>query len=290
MGLSDWDDGITRALVRPPFRDAAGRKGFWERFSHAPEHQVRRLDFRLTGWPRWERPLRVAFLSDFHAGSHTGDVARLEAIVAEAADCRPDIALYGGDFVNMMPFGGGRIPPAVIARILGGLQAPLGRIAVVGNHDRNYGTEEVSAALCAEGITVLDDASCSIAFAGADITVTGIPDARIGRPAAHAALAALPMDAPSLVLAHDPYWFGHLPKSPHPGPHLMLAGHTHGGQICLPVIGPLRNASHAPMRWTYGRIEEDGRQMYVTSGLGCSGIPLRLNMPPEFAMIEINGA
>jgi predicted MPP superfamily phosphohydrolase len=286
VGLADWDDHLTRWLAEPPFRDEAGRKGWLERFSRAQPHQVRRFSLSIAGWPRWPRPLRIAFLSDFHVGSHAGDVARLTAIVDEAASLAPDIALLGGDFVNMMPFGGGRVPPFVIARALARLAPPLGRAAVLGNHDRNYDPEEVTAALQHEGIAVLGDRPHHFAFGGAEIDVIGIHDARCDQPQGRALLAALRPDRPTIVLAHDPVWFAQVPA----GPHLVLAGHTHGGQIRLPWIGPLRNASHAPMRWTLGLIEEDGKRMIVTGGLGCSGIPLRVGVLPEYALIEVNGA
>ncbi|HEX2216938.1 MAG TPA: metallophosphoesterase [Xanthobacteraceae bacterium] len=244
------------------------------------------MELEIAGWPRWSRPLRVAFLSDFHLGSYTGDVPRLEAIVEEASVLAPDLALYGGDFVNMMLFGGGRVPPNVAARILGRLPAPLGRIAVLGNHDRNYSSGEVADALRRHDIVVLSDEQRRITFEGAEIDIVGIHDARRERPRAHALLSSLQKDQPSIVLAHDPYWFKHLP----PGPHLMLAGHTHAGQISLPVIGPLRNASHAPLRWTYGLVKEPGKRLYVTSGLGCSALPLRIGAPPEYVIVEVNGA
>jgi predicted MPP superfamily phosphohydrolase len=88
------------------------------------------------------------------------------------------------------------------------------------------------------------------------------------------------------VLAHDPFWFAHLPA----GPYLMLAGHTHGGQIRFPVVGALRNGSRAPMRWSHGHIEEGGRHLYVSAGLGTSGIPLRIGMPPEYAIVDVAGS
>ena len=287
MSFGDWDDRLTHRLVRPPFRDEKGRKGLLERFAHAPPHRVEWRALTLPGWPRFARPLRIAFLSDFHVGSHTGDVERLAAIVAEASALSPDLALFGGDFVNMIPFGGGRVPPHVIARLLGALNAPLGRLAVLGNHDRNYGPGEITEALRREGVTMLDAAvPHPVAFDGGEIDVLGIHDARMDQPQSRKMLAALTPQRPCLVLAHDPYWFTHLPA----GPHLMLAGHTHGGQICLPLIGPLRNASRAPMRWTHGLVEEDGKRMFVTSGIGCSGLPLRIGCPPEYLMLEVNGA
>jgi predicted MPP superfamily phosphohydrolase len=282
-GISDWDDRLTLWLVKPPFRDEVGRKGLIAPFAKAQPHAVRHLKFAIPGWPRFARPLRIAFLSDFHTGSHTDDIARLDRIVAEAASHAPDVVLYGGDYVNMLAFGGGRIPPRVIARALGRLQAPLGRFGVIGNHDRSYGPDEVTQALRDTDVTMLYDATAEITHEGQAITIVGVPDARVDRPAPRELLGGL--NGPSIVLTHDPVWFHDVPA----GPHLTLAGHTHGGQICLPFIGPIRNASKAPMKWTYGLIEEPGKRMYVTSGLGCSGIPLRIGRPPEFVIAEVTG-
>lgn len=276
---------MTRALARPPFTDERGHKGWFERISRAQPHRVRELAVSLPGWPRFDKPLRIAFLSDFHVGSHAGDVGRFEAIVAETARFAPDLVLYGGDYVNMQPLGGGRVPPHVIARILGTLQAPLGRFAALGNHDFTYGAEEVSAALSREGIAVLDDTRTSVTCGGHAIELVGISDARTDHPQAHAALASLPA-GPGIVLAHDPAWFAHVPA----GPYLTLSGHTHGGQIAFPVIGPVVNASRAPLRWSYGHIVEGRRQLYVTSGLGTSGVPVRMNMPPEIVVLDVTGS
>ncbi len=109
---------FTRAITRPPFRDDLGHKGWFNRISRAQPHVVRHLHLEIAGWPNWSRPMRIAFLSDFHTGSHSGDIARLTAIVAEASRLVPDVVLFGGDYVNMQPFGGGRVPPNTIAAIL----------------------------------------------------------------------------------------------------------------------------------------------------------------------------
>jgi predicted MPP superfamily phosphohydrolase len=284
--MSALRDRLFRALTRPPFRDAEGRKGWLSPFAHAQPHAVRQIALALPNWPVWKRPLRIAFLSDFHVGSHTGDVIRLARIVEEAREYRPDLALYGGDFVNLIPFGGGRVPPETVAAILSRLDAPLGRVAVLGNHDRNYGLDDVTKALRANGIMVLFDSVHEAAFEGSRVPIVGIHDARRDRLESHAILTKLDASKPAIVLAHDPHWFAYLPA----GPHLMLAGHTHGGQICLPGYGPLRNASWAPLRWSYGMIVEGGKRMYVTSGLGCSALPLRVAARPEWVLLELNGA
>jgi predicted MPP superfamily phosphohydrolase len=276
---------LLRAITRPPFRDHHGRKGWLEPFSRAKPHALRRFALTLPGWPHWPRPLRVAFLSDFHTGSHAGDVARYAGIVEEARALAPDLVLFGGDYVNMQPLGGGRVPPHVTAQILGRLPAPCGRFAVIGNHDVAYGEEDVVAALQASGIVVLDDETTRVRFAGHDITIAGVPDAKVERGQAGAMLAGLPRDMPAIVLTHDPVWFAQV-SSP---AHLTLAGHTHGGQIRLPFFGAVINRSAAPLRWTYGLVTEEQRHLYVTSGLGTSGVPIRIGIAPEYVLIEING-
>lgn len=277
---------LRRVLVRRPFTDTTGRKPYLQLLTRAKPHRVRRLDLAIAGWPIWEKPLRIALLADFHVGSHADDLARLHAIVLEAQSYRPDLVLLGGDFVNMMLFGGGRIAPDIIVTMLAQLRAPLGSFAVLGNHDHDYGAAEVSDALRRHAISELNEQPHTLSIAGRTLDLIGIPDARQKSAALARALRKLSEDRPTLVLAHDPYWFKYLPR----GPHLMLSGHTHGGQIRFPWLGALRNASAAPLRWSYGHIVEDGRQLYVTSGLGTSGVPLRIGTRPEYVVLDVNGA
>lgn len=267
-----------------PYRDELGHKGIFQRISRAQEHVVRRVTITIPGWPR-VRPLRIAFLSDLHAGSHADDVTRLTAIIAEAAALEPDLVLHGGDFMNMQRFGGGRLSPGAIARILAPLDAPLGRFAVLGNHDCNYGADEIAAALLSQGIAVLNDEKRSLVFEGRTVELVGLPHTRRLRDRGRVLLAGLSSESPTIILTHDPYWFAYVPK----GPRITLAGHTHGGQIRFPGIGALRNASRAPLRWSYGLVKEDERYLYVTGGLGTSGIPLRIGVPPEYAILEVGG-
>jgi predicted MPP superfamily phosphohydrolase len=227
----------------------------------------------------------VVFLSDLHTGSHSNDVVRLAGIVAEAQTFSPDLVLFGGDFVNMQVFGGGRVPPRVIAAILAELRGSIGQFAVLGNHDYTYGAEEISDALRTRGITVLDDDRQSMKFESCSIDIVGIPDAHVERIRSKDMMAGLLPGQPTIVLAHDPVWFAHIPA----GPHLTLAGHTHGGQISLPGLGIVRNSSQAPLRWSYGLVAERGQYLYVTSGIGTSGVPLRWRVPPEFVVLDVIG-
>jgi predicted MPP superfamily phosphohydrolase len=279
-----WDERLTRGLVRRPFTDIQGHKSWWLRpFVQAQAHVVRHYSLTLAGWPRL--PVRIAFLADFHIGSHAGDVARLAALSTEVSSFEPDLVLLGGDYVNMQTFGRGRVPPRVIAHLLAPLTGRHGRFAVLGNHDYTYGETEITAALRDHGIAVLDHARAGVTIGGHTIDVVGLPDAHVMRQKCRELLAPLTPDRPAIVLAHDPVWFKEVPA----GPHLTLAGHTHGGQVRLPGLGALTNASRAPLRWSHGLVVEDGRHMIVTAGLGTSGIPLRIGVPPEFVIIEVAG-
>ena len=199
-----FSERVTLGLVRRPYQDADGRKGWLTPFAHAQPHVVRHYELTLPGWPKFERPLRIAFLSDFHVGSHTGDVARHTAIAREAAAFLPDLVLLGGDFMNMQVFGGGRVPPRVIARLLARIMGRADRFAILGNHDYMYGEQEVAAALRAHGIAVLDHERGTFTFGSHTIDVVGVPDAHIVRPRAKALLAGLTGERPTIVLAHDP--------------------------------------------------------------------------------------
>jgi uncharacterized protein len=273
-------------LVRRPFTDEVGHKGAFERIARAPAHAVRRLSLTLPHWPHWKKPLRIVFVADFHAGSYSGDVARLTAIMAEAQGHHPDLVLYGGDYMNMAPVGGGRIAPRVIAGLLGRIEAPLGRFAVLGNHDYDYGAAEIAAAIRDRGITVLDDELRALSHEGATFDLLGIPDAHSDRDAAQSVIRGLSPQCPTLILTHDPHWFRYV-RAP---AHMMLSGHTHGGQIRLPYFGAFINMSRAPLRWSYGHVVENGRHLFVTAGIGTSAIPLRIGAPPDYAVIEINGS
>jgi predicted MPP superfamily phosphohydrolase len=275
---------LAGAVLRRPYQNAAGRKGLLGLLARAQRHVVQHHALTLRGWPRFSRPLRIAFLSDVHLGSHRGDVARFTALADEVAALAPDLVLFGGDYMNMQLLGDGRVPPEIIAGILSRIAAPCGRFGVLGNHDYVYGKADVAAALRGAGIAVLDHDREAFTFENHRIDLVGLSDAHIAWPDGQKLLTELG-DRPAIVLMHDPAHFTGVPV----GPFLTLAGHTHGGQIRLPGIGVLTNSSAAAMRWTHGLVVEEGRYMIVTAGLGTSGLPLRIGVPPEFVVIDVNG-
>ena len=237
----------------------------------------RRLE--LPRWPRTLDGLRLGLLSDLHAGApHAGPKAIARA-VERLNDEAPDAILLLGDYIDAHPLWGGRISPAAIARELAALRAPLGTYAVLGNHDWKQVGEEMWRALEDAGIEVLEN---RVMKAG-DIHVAGLADLRSRRPDLPGALTGVPAGAPVVLLAHDPDVFPYVPARV----ALTLSGHTHGGQVAIPVLRRLAIPSHYGERYARGHVIEGGRHLYITSGLGTSGLPVRLLAPPEVVVLEL---
>ena len=279
-GISRIFRAIEARLLPPvPFGGTSHHKGLWEPLARALPHEWRR--YRLTA--PLDRALSCVVLSDLHVGSHAGDLDRLESIVGEVMAHSPGLLLLGGDYVNMQPFGGGRVRPEQIAEVLAPMARAMPIAAVLGNHDAEYGTKRVAKALEERGIPVLFNELRRLETDAGTIDIAGLEDHGTGRQDTAGVLAALSQPARTLVLAHDPASFTTVPR----GLIATVSGHTHGGQIRLPFFGAIVNASRAPLRWTHGHVIEDERHLVVSAGLGTSGLPLRINCPPEIVELVI---
>jgi predicted MPP superfamily phosphohydrolase len=218
-------------------------------------------------------------LSDIHAGApHAGLGAIARAVERLNAE-GPDVVLLLGDFIDAHVLWGGRIPPELIARELGKLRAPHGTFAVLGNHDWKQVGDRMWRALTHAGIEVLENRA---AKAGG-FYVAGLADLRERRPDLPTALAGVPPDAPVVLLSHDPDVFPFVPDRV----ALTLSGHLHGGQVAIPFLRRPAIPSRYGERYARGHVVEDGRHLYVTSGLGTSGLPLRFLAPPEIVVLEL---
>jgi predicted MPP superfamily phosphohydrolase len=241
-----------------------------------------RETLELPRWPRSLDGLRVGLLTDIHAGAlHAGpsQIARaVQRLNAEA----PDVILLLGDFIDAHPLWGGRIEPAAIAHELAALSAPLGTFAVLGNHDWKQSGDRMWVALRDAGISVLENRA---AHTG-DIHIAGLADLRMRRPDLPGTLAQIPHDAPTILLAHDPDVFPFVPARV----ALTLSGHTHGGQVAIPVLRRPAIPSYYGERYARGHVVEDGRHLYISSGLGTSGLPVRFLAPPEIVILELRPA
>jgi uncharacterized protein len=234
---------------------------------------------------QWQAPagLKVAVAGDWHLTTRSAwritSVERATRIVDQINAAQPDVVLLPGDF---LAGSGGDEDLSIeeMAAVLGRLKAPQGVYAVLGNHDWWHDGERTARAFSAQGIRVLENAS--VRLPGHDIWVVGIGDDSTGHSQPDKALARVPKGAATLVMMHDPFSFATMP----PAQGLVVAAHTHGGQISVPGYGALVVPGRAPREWAYGWISHKGKRMYVTSGLGVSILPVRFNMRPEWVMFQ----
>lgn len=242
---------------------------------------------RLTVHPRPAQGaparLRVAALSDVHTGSPWLGLERLERIVDAVNAERPDLVVLLGDYVIHGIPAGRFVAPEDTARALGRLRARLGVFAVLGNHDEWLETGRVQGALEAAGIPVLVNTAREIRDGTGRFWVAGLADLWTGTPDLGTALRDVPPDALVLLLTHNPDLFPRVPSRV----GLTLAGHTHGGQVRLPFLGAPVVPSNFGQRFAAGLVREDGRQLFVTSGLGMSLLPVRFGVPPEVALLTL---
>lgn len=247
---------------------------------------VTHSELRLPNWPKQLSGLRVALLADLHVGSPHWDVPALARLVERTNAERPDLVLLAGDYQINEVVGGSFVEPEPIARELSKLRAPLGVFAVLGNHDWWNDGERTRRAFTAQGLVVLEEQATRVEHRGAAFYVVGLADQMERRSDPAATLAQTPAGAATLLLVHEPDVFADFP-SLDISPTLTLAGHTHGGQVRLPLLGRRVVPSRFGERYAYGHIVEAGRHLFVTAGVGTSILPVRFLVPPEIALLTL---
>jgi uncharacterized protein len=237
----------------------------------------------LPHWPPALHGLRVALLSDLHVGSPYWQLQELEQLVDRVNREEPELILLAGDYlINGVAFGTWTDPES-IAEALGKLRAPLGVIAVLGNHDWWNNGYRVRHALEAQGIVVLENEARAIERDQTRFFVVGLADLLTRRVRLDKAMSSVPAGDPFLVLVHEPDIFPSLPDDA----ALTLAGHTHGGQVRLPFLGRPVVPSRFGQRYAAGHVVEDGRHLFVTTGVGTSTWPVRFGVTPEIVILSL---
>jgi predicted MPP superfamily phosphohydrolase len=256
---------------------AAAHRALW---AEPRSLAVTRLHVEVPGWA--QAGLRIGVLSDLHAGAPHASLERVQQ-VADVIDAeRPDLLALLGDYVDPRVAFAREVAPESVARILGGIQAPLGAFAVLGNHDWREGGPRIRAALEAEGIAVLENDSRALE---SGLHVVGLADPSERKPDLVRAYVRLPVDAVPLVLSHDPDLFPRLP----PRAQLVLSGHTHGGQVDLPGVSPAAwTPSAFGALFTGGKVQAMGpKRLWVSRGVGTSRFPIRFGARPEVAVLTV---
>ncbi len=245
---------------------------------------VRPVVLELPRWPAPLHGLKVAAVSDLHAGGWHVPESRVRQVVDEINRASPDVIVLLGDYVSSSRFR--FIEPERLAAMLRELHAPLGVFAVLGNHDWWFDGPRVRRALESAGIRLLDKESAQLSFHGTAFWLAGIADhmTQDSDPSLPLKRSHVPADAPLIFITHGPDVFPDIP----PQAALTLAGHTHGGQVRLPLIGAPVVPSHFGQRYAAGHVIENGRHLFVTTGIGTSILPLRLGIPPEIVVLTLD--
>lgn len=255
----------------------------WAYRSATADPVIREAEVALAGWPDGHRPVRALLISDIHVAGPDMPPARLERIVAQINAVRPDLVLIAGDLVSDRRAASRRYSMADAVAPLGRLRPTLGSFAVLGNHDHWRNAAEARSALAAAGIRVLDNAAAEagpLAIGGLDDAFTGHDD--LGRTLA----AMRSRRGARILLSHSPDPFPAVP----PEVGLMLAGHTHCGQIRLPLLGAVSTMSDHGDRYACGIVREGGKTLIVGAGVGTSLLPLRLGVRPDMWLITLGPA
>jgi predicted MPP superfamily phosphohydrolase len=249
---------------------------------------VRRQTIAITDLP----PVRIALISDLHAGARFITLDKIHRIVDVVNAEQPDVVLLLGDYLNngrvagQRKLKGGFLDPESVAHELGRLHASHGVYAVLGNHDWWFDGLRITRALEQQGITVLENQSIAVHLQDQDLWLVGLADSMTRTPDVAGALSNVPERAPAVVLTHNPDIFPTIPTRV----ALTVAGHTHGGQVALPWIGRPLVPSRFGERYAAGHVEERQHHLFVTSGIGTSIVPIRFRVPPEIAILTVGSA
>jgi len=257
---------------------------FWAFFIEPNRLVVRQQTIQIANWPQELNGLRIAVLADIHAGAPFIDDKKLRLIVQRTNELHPDLILILGDYMTSDGLVRRRMAPEVFAPILKDFSAPLGVYSVLGNHDWWYNGKHVRQDLEQDGIKVLEDEVVQLNVRGTSLWLVGLGDLWTRRQHIEETINKVPQDAPVIALTHNPDIF---PRIPQRVP-LLLAGHTHGGQVRLPLIGSVVHSSRLGERYEQGHVLENDHHLFVTTGIGTSIMPVRFGVPPEIVLLTVN--
>jgi hypothetical protein len=231
----------------------------------------------LDALPSAFHGLRIVQISDIHHGLFLPE-KWLSQAVHQANWLKPDIIALTGDFVT---YSKRNIGPA--AELLGRLRARYGVFAVLGNHDFRVDADAITQALRWQRIDVLRNRHVTLWFGGESIYLAGVDDYGYGADLRRA-MRGVPRDAATVLLAHNPRVI-HLASRNNVS--LVLSGHTHGGQVNLPLLGTVYGRSPERLRYKIGWDRMGATQIYVSRGIGTIVLPWRLRCPAEITHLEL---
>lgn len=275
VALRDHYLGRPRIKNRVIRRTSVGERQSAHRFRGGLGITAQRI--WISDLPEGFRGFRILQLSDIHHSLFV-PLDHVAAVVELSNRLKPDLIALTGDFVS---YSRSSIEP--VAEILGGLRARAGVLAVLGNHDFRVGADAIERALRRQRIQVLRNRHRLLQRRGDAIYLAGVDDYGYGADLG-AALRGIPEDAPTILLAHNPRL---VTAAACRGIGLMLSGHTHGGQVNLPLLGTVYGRSPEQMRFKMGWDRLGDTQIYVSRGIGTIVLPLRWRCPAEVPLLEL---
>jgi uncharacterized protein len=243
--------------------------------------RVRRVFVRVEGLDPAFQGYRIVQVSDLHIGSFTPE-ATTSRWVRMANGLKPDLIAVTGDLVS-----NGTAFHGQIADVMGALRAPDGVVFSPGNHDYFGDAYDLFDQLHLHRVRVLRNDSFALQRAGASLVIAGADDTWTRQADVRAALSKRVPGEPVVLLAHDP---GLFPAAVKEGVQLVLSGHTHGGQVAVPLLARWLNLSRLSHRYHLGLYCEGSSNLYVNAGLGTTGPPIRLGSAPEITVLTLQAA
>ena len=279
-------DLVARRLAVPGLL-LGGLSGVYTLFE-AKWPEVSRVELTLRNLPAAFDGLKVAFLADTHHGPYV-PLRYLAEVVEMANALRPDVVILGGDYVQrrrgLKRFRRERNEEIIRGvGVLGALRAPEGRFAVLGNHDHRTNPSLVRSTLAANDFTELTNVGTSLQRQGARLWIAGVDDVRTGNPRLERALESVGRDDACLLVTHNPDLVESIRD---PRVDLVLSGHTHGGQVVFPFYGAPITSSVYGQKYRAGLVQGPTARVYVSRGVGTTGLPVRLCCPPEIVLLTL---
>jgi predicted MPP superfamily phosphohydrolase len=274
--------------------------GAWAFWYEPSSLTVKNYDLKIQEWQAAHNNFKIVTISDVHGGSNFVDDNKIRQVVEKANEQNADLIVLLGDYVSQQRFDHLQLnmPMQNISDNLRGLQANFGVYAVLGNHDALYSDARVRTELERAGIRVLENEAIKINVNKQDLILLGLPDVlKVNASGwekycadARSALAKLNAKGGVIVLTHSPDIFPFVSKTDLVSPdlRLVLAGHTHGGQVRFPFVGSLVVPSSYGQKYALGHVTEDGKNLFVTPGIGTSIFPVRFRVPPEVSVLTIS--
>lgn len=251
--------------------------GFWE----ASDVRVDRRTIAIANLPASFVGKTLAVLADLHHGPYSS-LDFISRVVKRANDLRADLVALVGDYAHRGKHSAWQLPPCL--EVLAGLTAPLGVYAVPGNHDMGNDGRTYRESIAATPLIDLTNRSLPLTLRGERLYLAGVDDLWWGRPDLGLALKGVPAGAAVVLLCHNPDF---MEERPDPRVGLALCGHTHGGQVYLPLVESPWMPSKYGMKYRHGLVQGPASPVFVSRGLGESGLPLRVGAPPEINLITL---